>query len=44
LSPHELTTNQKAAGSSPAERTTKYLQMHGFFFSNSPEDRPEPPI
>jgi hypothetical protein len=26
----KLTTNQKAAGSSPAERTTKYLQMKRF--------------
>jgi hypothetical protein len=25
-----LTTNQKAAGSSPAERTTKYLQIRCF--------------
>jgi len=34
-SAERLATNQKAAGSSPAERTTNYLQMLRFCFVES---------
>jgi hypothetical protein len=35
-----ITTNQKVAGSSPAEALMKVLQKRGFFFARSLEGRP----